>query len=108
MAEITVGDYCPIDNAFAGNVPNVSNLVSNQSYYKDTFGNIISDISLTYNLPIYTYFRQVHINYSLDGENFTELATTTDNSYTLHNAVVGKTYYFRVVVENLLVLQQIF
>ena len=100
MAEITVGDYCPIDNAFAGNVPNVSNLVSNQSYYKDTFGNIISDISLTYNLPIYTYFRQVHINYSLDGENFTELATTTDNSYTLHNAVVGKTYYFRVVVEN--------
>lgn len=102
MEQIELGDYSPIENAFTGGVPDVSNFLASQSYYQDANGNIVSDIHLTYDEPDYQFIRSVHILCSTDGETWTELGIGNEGQYIMHNAVIGVCYQFKAVVENTL------
>lgn len=102
MEQIELGDYCPIENAFTGSVPDVEALNASQIYYQDSLGNTISDVTLTFTPPDYQFFRTVNILYSLDGTAWSELGRTTGDSFVMHNAAIGVTYYFKAVVENTL------
>lgn len=102
MEQIELGDYCPIENAFTGDVPDVSNFQASQSYYQDANGDIVSDVHLTYDEVDYQFARSVHILYSIDGESWTELGIGNEGQYVMHNAVVGVCYQFKAIVENTL------
>lgn len=102
MEQIELGDYCPIDNAFSGDVPDVTAFNASQIYYQDSLGNTISDVTLLFTPPDYQFFRTVNIFYSLDGVSWSELGRTTGDSFVMHNAAVGVTYYFKAIVENTL------
>lgn len=102
MEQIELGDYCPIENAFTGEVPDVSNFQASQSYYLDANGNVVSDVHLTYDEVDYQFVRNVHILYSIDGKSWTELGIGNKEQYVMHNAIVGTCYQFKAIVENTL------
>lgn len=102
MEQIELHDYSPIENAFSGSVPNVTELSAAQSYYQSSDGKVVSDITLSFISPDYQFLKAVNILYSLDGVKYTELGMANDGMYVMHNAVAGKTYYFKAVVENTL------
>lgn len=102
MEQIELGDYCPIENAFTGEVPDVRGFNASQAYYQDALGNMVSDVTLSFTLPDYQFFRAVNILYSLDGVSWSELGTTTGISFVLHNAAIGAVYRFKAIVENTL------
>jgi hypothetical protein len=99
-AQIQVKKYTQVDNALSDVVPNVTNIQSTQTYYKQKDGTIVSDLILNWNCN-YTFLNKYVIDYSLDnGVSWNNAGTTKDTTFTIHNALAQKYYLVRIKVEN--------
>lgn len=103
LAEIEIKDYIPIPNALSDTIPEVSNIQLSQTYYKQKDGTIISDIIGICELPNYQFLRKINILYSIDnGNTWVNYGDNIDGSFVIHNAIVGKAYLIKCIVENTL------
>lgn len=100
-SKITVKNYSSIPSAITGNIPEVSNFTSTQQYYTQTDGTIVSNLIIRYDLPNYQFFNKVNISYSIDGGSvWTNCGNTSDNTFTIPNAIINKQYRVKIAVEN--------
>lgn len=100
-AQITYQNYSTIPNALSDTIPELTNVSDTQDFYILPNGESISTITLTWDELKYTFYRQVNIEYSIDEKQTWYPAGTSKENYFVYNAaVVGKSYYFRLKVEN--------
>lgn len=100
-AQIQIIDRVALDNPYTDIVPNVTAVASNQNYYIQRDGAVISTLTLTYTIPSYSFINTIIVDYSLDdGETWINAGSTIDSTFTISNVIVGKSYMLRVRVQN--------
>ena len=100
-AEIQVRNPVAIPNPLTDSVPDPTGFSFGQTYYKQKDGTIVSDLAINWDDPGYPFLSQYILYYSINnGQQWNSLGTTTDNSFVLHNAIVGKNYIVKIVTEN--------
>ena len=100
-SEISIQNITISSNPFVSEIPEVKNVDTSQSYYIQKDGTSVSTITLTWNNPSYAYYYKTYVYYSVDnGDSYTIIGSTTKETISLLGALVGKTYIFRLVVEN--------
>jgi hypothetical protein len=100
-AKLQVQNFVQIPNPLSGTIPNVSNINTSQTYYKQKDGTIVSDLTVTYDRLNYQFLRNYIVSYSMDGgTSWIPAGSTVDTTFAIRNAIVDKTYCIKIVTEN--------
>lgn len=99
---IVVKDYTPIANPLSDTIPDVSGLAMGTVYYRQKDGTIVSDVKVWWTQADYGFLRRYIVQYreTSQGLQWHTAGYSNDGNYVIHNALVGKYYDVRVVVEN--------
>lgn len=100
-ATIQTYNYTTITNPITSNVPEVKNITLSQSFYVNRDGTVLTSISGTVTLPVYEYFKDILIYYSIDnGSNWIYLASVAGNQFVMNGVRTDTSYMFKIIVEN--------
>ena len=99
-AQMSVGNYVSVPNAFTGAVPYISALTLTEDTWTNKDGTVVTNINCSWNGVSYQFLKSYVISLSTDNVNWQTIGNSLSTSYTIPNVQVGKSYFVKVQTQS--------